>query len=462
MIGIYKIENNTNGKIYIGQSVNIQRRWCCHKSELNCNTHPNKHLQSSWNKYGEKSFTFSIITECEISELDKLEMCYIKKYKTYDEHYGYNLTIGGDGNRKFYDYNLISDTYKNNKSVVKTAEILNISEYKVSEILSELNIRDIKAPNRRIIGINALSHEFQYEFDSIKEAYDYFDSTITNQINKSIKDSNYIAFNCIWFDRDDYVNSNGDIDKLLKITKYKESENYDISKADDITHNHKTKVICVTTGEIFDSVLEAARHYDIKSENGICYCCSYKRIKCGGLSWMYLSEYKYMMNNNLTIEQMKERYIPKNTTKKVVCLNTKKVFYRIVDANKYAGLSVYSGKISDVCQGKRPNAGKDKNNNCLYWMYYEDYIKKTDKEIDQIVEYKKNNNNYNNKFVCLNTGEVFNDINSAMKYANLKSKGNIYDCCSGKSNSAGKHPVTKEPLKWMYYKNYRERNKEAV
>ena len=35
MTGIYKIENKINGKIYIGQSINIERRWSehCRKSK---------------------------------------------------------------------------------------------------------------------------------------------------------------------------------------------------------------------------------------------------------------------------------------------------------------------------------------------------------------------------------------------------------------------------------------------
>ncbi|MDR0677008.1 MAG: GIY-YIG nuclease family protein [Elusimicrobiota bacterium] len=33
MIGIYKITNNINGKTYIGQSRNIERRWKDHKSK---------------------------------------------------------------------------------------------------------------------------------------------------------------------------------------------------------------------------------------------------------------------------------------------------------------------------------------------------------------------------------------------------------------------------------------------
>ena len=31
MIGIYKVENKINKKVYIGQSVNIKNRWESHK-----------------------------------------------------------------------------------------------------------------------------------------------------------------------------------------------------------------------------------------------------------------------------------------------------------------------------------------------------------------------------------------------------------------------------------------------
>ena len=44
MIGIYKIENKVNGKIYIGQSVNIENRWKQHMRELNKSSHK-KHLE---------------------------------------------------------------------------------------------------------------------------------------------------------------------------------------------------------------------------------------------------------------------------------------------------------------------------------------------------------------------------------------------------------------------------------
>jgi group I intron endonuclease len=96
--GIYKITNLINGKVYIGQSIDIlNKRWPYHKYLLNCDKHSNKHLQNAWNKYGEDNFDFSIICQCDPDNLDDYEICYIKLYKSYLSEFGYNKTYGGDG-----------------------------------------------------------------------------------------------------------------------------------------------------------------------------------------------------------------------------------------------------------------------------------------------------------------------------------------------------------------------------
>lgn len=97
MIGIYKIENIINGKIYIGQSINIEQRWGNHRRELNGNKHCNSHLQNSWNKYGEKNFNFVVIDECDICDIDEKEMYWISKLDSFNPLKGYNLTEGGQG-----------------------------------------------------------------------------------------------------------------------------------------------------------------------------------------------------------------------------------------------------------------------------------------------------------------------------------------------------------------------------
>lgn len=97
--GIYMIQNRVNGKMYIGQAVDIERRWGRHKNDLRGNYHINKHLQSAWNKYGESNFEFTVIWECDESQLNIMEEYYITKLKTYDRGFGYNKTYGGDGVR---------------------------------------------------------------------------------------------------------------------------------------------------------------------------------------------------------------------------------------------------------------------------------------------------------------------------------------------------------------------------
>lgn len=79
MIGIYKILNTVNNKVYIGSSVNIQNRWNKHKALLRHNKHENPKLQNSWNKYGEEVFEFIIIEECDENVLLEKEQNYLDK-----------------------------------------------------------------------------------------------------------------------------------------------------------------------------------------------------------------------------------------------------------------------------------------------------------------------------------------------------------------------------------------------
>lgn len=95
MIGIYSITNLINGKKYIGQSINIENRFVRHKCELRKNRHVNRHLQASWNKYGEKNFKFNIIETCTKESLNNRENYWINYYNTLNN--GYNLDEGGNG-----------------------------------------------------------------------------------------------------------------------------------------------------------------------------------------------------------------------------------------------------------------------------------------------------------------------------------------------------------------------------
>ena len=57
--------------------------------------------------------------------------------------------------------------------------------------------------------------------------------------------------------------------------------------------NNRIKVICMTTGETFDSIKEAAIHYNILSSSKICDCCKGKRKHAGKLNGVLL-QWKYV------------------------------------------------------------------------------------------------------------------------------------------------------------------------
>jgi len=54
------------------------------------------------------------------------------------------------------------------------------------------------------------------------------------------------------------------------------------------------------------------------------------------------------------------------------------------------------------------------------------------------------------KVICLNTNEIFNSVKEAVRWCHT----GLSMCLSGNCKTGGKHPITKEPLKWMYYNDY--------
>ena len=94
--GIYKITNICNGKIYIGLSKNLTRRFSWHKYNLRNGCHDNSHLQRAWDKYGENSFLFEIIEECSVDKLSEKEKYWIDFYGGFESDKLYNLRDGGE------------------------------------------------------------------------------------------------------------------------------------------------------------------------------------------------------------------------------------------------------------------------------------------------------------------------------------------------------------------------------
>ena len=78
MIGIYKI-TSPNGKVYIGQTIDIKRRFKTYKS-LKCKEQPR--LYKSFIKYGVDAHKFEIVGEFLKSELTKFERYFQEMFKS--------------------------------------------------------------------------------------------------------------------------------------------------------------------------------------------------------------------------------------------------------------------------------------------------------------------------------------------------------------------------------------------
>ena len=91
---IYKITNNINHKIYIGQTINsIERRFKQHLSCARNNT--SGHLYFAMRKYGLENFTIEILEKTNVTNLNEREKYYITLFNSTDPKIGYNILNGG-------------------------------------------------------------------------------------------------------------------------------------------------------------------------------------------------------------------------------------------------------------------------------------------------------------------------------------------------------------------------------
>lgn len=99
MIGIYKIEN-PNGKVYIGQSVDIKLRWRKYKS-LNCGNQTK--LLNSFKKYGVGSHKFEILENCDELLLNERERYWQDYYNVISNGLNCRLTEASDKSGRLSD-----------------------------------------------------------------------------------------------------------------------------------------------------------------------------------------------------------------------------------------------------------------------------------------------------------------------------------------------------------------------
>lgn len=185
--GIYKIENLINGKVYIGQSIEIEKRWQKH-----LNAKDDFLIHKALRKYGKKNFSFTILEECSLTDLDEKENFWINQYQSLIP-LGYNMIQGGSNGMGLskgipvIQYDLSGNFIREYDSANQASAITNIDHwsicaccrgeythsgkyqwrYKGSSLpITQLNIRT----NFTVLQMDIKTNEILAEFPSLSAA----------------------------------------------------------------------------------------------------------------------------------------------------------------------------------------------------------------------------------------------------------------------------------------------------
>ena len=234
---IYGIKNLINEKIYVGKSINIKLRKKAHENSFVRKQAVNIHLQRAVDKYGIENFEFIILEEVVLNTVNEKEQYWINYLKSYDEKFGYNKTMGGDG-----------------------GDLTIETKFKISQT----------SPNRKVV----------YQFNSkgklikkwngvrdIERELKYLSSTISKAC--AINTNNNSAYGFYWSYNDDSSNFYGIGQENNKLQVQQFSLEGELIKT-------------------WSSISIAAKETN-SSKSSIIRCCKNKQKTCNNFIWKYLN-----------------------------------------------------------------------------------------------------------------------------------------------------------------------------
>lgn len=178
-------------------------------------------------------------------------------------------------------------------------------------------------------------------------------------------------------------------------------------------------VMCIETGEVFDSIANASEMCGINYSSLINCCGKNGKAKtAGSYHWKYVND----KINELKME-------PNQQLRPVMCVETGEVF----ESTRLASITmnIECTSITSCCRGKYKTAGG------YHWVYEGEEINP---------ELLKPHKMYK-KVRCIETGVVFNTMAEAAKWAGLKNHTSITNCCKGRQETSGGYH-------WEYYTEY--------
>lgn len=371
--GIYGFKYKEDDKWYIGQSIDIWRRYKDHKNQYRKN---HGIIDILLHDKGFDSFEFYILEVCPSDKitynekkqwLNEKEKFYIEKYDSFQN--GYNCNKGGS-----YDCGCSDETRKKisksrigkpswNKGIPRTEEL--------KEHLSKINSIPILQ--------FSLGGKYINEFSSAKQASIHIKSThiFGSHISQCCKHNIMSSLGYIWVYKSEYLERGYElINEKVKL-KHKPVKINKIRKGFHVSNDVKEIVRKVKSIPIvqltlsnefiqeFSSAMEAGRNLKgakpINIAGSICKCCKHKITKYRGFKWMYSYEY-YNLEN-------KTKHVSKFIIQLDLDGNYITEYPSAYFASKLFNDTSKGSCIRRVCQGKQQVAHGFK------WMYKEDWEK---------------------------------------------------------------------------------------
>lgn len=282
---IYKITNIIDGRVYIGQTT--RSFWERYDGHLANTT--NRHLKHAVEKYGAEAFEIveALDTAETKEELDEKERYYIALYRSNERAYGYNIADGGHrGKQADETRQLIGDAQRGEKNHMYGKYGKDNPRYcRIPLICAScgkpIEVQRCKMKRSKYhfcspeCARSSSVHHKPQEKKRVQVVCDFCGVTFEKRPSELVgKKHLYCSRDC----RNEHQ-------KI--ILQGSENPNFGNHKVAGANNGRAKKVLCVTTGEIFDCAAEAGKKYGLK-RGLIPACCRGNTKTAGGKEWKYL------------------------------------------------------------------------------------------------------------------------------------------------------------------------------
>lgn len=330
---VYRFLNKKNEIIYIGKATNLRNRLANHN-------HLPKQCYDEIVKIEFAEFETS-------DEMDLAERYFIPKYKpkynTLMNNKVINISLSEFDDKKWIsieECQKVQTQKQKEENIQEEVQRLNLIKKDIM-----LYISFLESENNIDIDINI--DEYNITIETYRDFYDYLDSMVDDAISKK----NYHDYN----NRKVMCSGSGDIfNNLIEYQQY------------------------MNTNQPLQKLLKVASSNNEKLLLGI-YHPKYKGVFSRPLFVDVFELYELEIRKNI------QRTILENT-RSIICLTNMQVY-----CNKYHATEetkIHYSRIVHCCNNKSNYAGTD-NNKPLIWRWYDEYLKMTEKEIEQQIKKSK-------------------------------------------------------------------------